>query len=162
MKHASSFLTNSFFCYSEGTLWDLRAFGLFKTPHKRLRPCRFFRCLGGRKLVHKYFPHLENSHLRLQECRFLKRTEGNLWVIRAISLLKTSQANSSKSLFECSECIKWVRMAFRKLQTSLHLLQQSRFISRPGGRLWVLTTIRLLKKSSLGLRTYLFLNAQNV
>jgi hypothetical protein len=37
---------------------------------------------------------------------FLKRLEGKLWVLRAIRLHKTSQANSSKSLFSMNRMQK--------------------------------------------------------
>jgi hypothetical protein len=43
-------------------------------------------------------------------------------------------------------CRKWISMAFRHLETSLHRFHKSRFLIRPGGRLWVHSAIRLLKR----------------
>jgi hypothetical protein len=50
-----------------GTLWILRAVRLLKTLLKRLRPSRFFRCLGFRKWVRIVFRHLQTSLHRIHQ-----------------------------------------------------------------------------------------------
>jgi hypothetical protein len=58
--------------------------------------------------------------------------------------------------FECPGYRKWVRMAFRHLETKLHLLQQSRILRRPESRLWLFSIIRLLESSLARIRPSLF------
>jgi hypothetical protein len=70
-------------------------------------------------------------------------------------------AISSKLLFECQECCKFVQMAFRHHETLLHPNHQSRILRRSEGRLWLLRTIRL-RKISLNFVHVAFYDAQEM
>jgi hypothetical protein len=63
-----------------------------------------------------------------------------------------TSSTSWKSLFRFPRCRKWVRLALRHLETSLHRLRQSRLLRRSEGRLWVLKAIRVFKTTLNRLR----------
>jgi hypothetical protein len=111
---------------------------LLKTSLKRLRSKSWMQKMSSHGLSKTCFIEFT--------IRFLRRPKGRLWFFRAILLLKTSLKRSHPSrVFQCSACKKCVRMAHRYVETSLHRLQQSRFLKRPNGRLCVVRVIRLLK-----------------
>jgi hypothetical protein len=141
----------------KGRLCVLSTVRLLKTSLKRLRPSRFFRCPGSTKYVRMAFQHLETSLNRIHQSGFLRRPEGRLWVHRAIRLHKHHLTDFVQVVFRCPGRTKWVRMASRQFETSLHLLHQSRFLRRPEGRLWVLRHIRLLKTTSANSSKSIFL-----
>jgi hypothetical protein len=90
--------------------------------------------------------------------QFFRRPEGRLSVVRAFRLLKKLLMRLLPSRFiQNSGCRKWVRMVFRILDTSLHRVQQSSFLIRPEGKLWILRLNRLLKR----LRPRRFFDAQD-
>jgi hypothetical protein len=92
------------------------------------------------------FRLLETSLNRLKES-FLKRSEGKLWILRAIRLLESShkRLRSCRS-FRYLVRREWFRMAFWLFENGF-IDQQSRFLRRPEGRLWVLIAIRQFKTS---------------
>jgi hypothetical protein len=91
------------------------------------------------------FRHLETSLHRLQQSRFLRRPEGSLWVLRSIHLLKTSLPRFRPNFFlECPKCRKFVRMAFRQHETSLHWHYHCRILRSSEGRLRGLRAITLI------------------
>jgi hypothetical protein len=76
---------------------------------------------------------------------FLRHPEVILWVLRAIRLLKQHLNDFDQVDFSMPWMQKWFRMSFWHLETSLHGLQQSRFITRPEGRLLFQSPITYLK-----------------
>jgi hypothetical protein len=78
--------------------------------------------------------------------RFLRRPEDTLWVLRPIRVHEASlpllRPNRS---FECPECMKCFRMAFRPNETSLHQHHISSILRRSEGRFLLLRVIRLFK-----------------
>jgi hypothetical protein len=146
--HQSRFCTRP-----EGRLWVLRFIHLLKTSLKRPFPSQFFRCLGCTKWVRILFWYLETSLHRLQQGRFLWRPEGKLWVLRPFAYFKHHWNELIIDFFRFTGSTKWFFMAYRHIFISLH---QSRILRLTVGRLWVLTTIRLLKTSSIGIPTNRF------
>jgi hypothetical protein len=65
------------------------------------------------------------------------------------------------AFFDAQDAKKWLRMAFRNLETSLHLLHQSRFLGRPECRLWVLRPFAYLKHQSSYFAQVAFFDCQN-
>jgi hypothetical protein len=138
--HQSRFLR-----HSEGRLWVLRTIRLLKTSFKRIRPIAFF-YPWFRKLFRMVFGHLETSLHRLHQSRFSIRSEGKLWVLRAIRLLITSLKRYRESHFlRFPKWWKWLCMTHRHLETSLLRLRQSRLLRRAEGRFCVLRAIRIFK-----------------
>jgi hypothetical protein len=82
---------------------------------------------------------------------FFKTQEVRFWILSAIRLLKTSQANSPKWLFWCQGFTLWDGVTIRHLETSFLRIQQSRFLGRPDGRLLVPRAICLRGTSRKGL-----------
>jgi hypothetical protein len=77
---------------------------------------------------------------------FFKTSDVRLWVLKVIRLIKTSFKRSRKCrFFRCTGCRITFHMAFQHLDTTLHLLKQSRLLRWPEGRLWVLRATHLLK-----------------
>jgi hypothetical protein len=112
---------------------------------------RFFRCSESTKWVRMAFRHLETSIPRIQQCRFLRRQEIRFWALRAIRLFETTIPRHKTWLRQLRPCriwpwiAKWVRMAFRHLETSLKRLHPSRFWISHEGRLWILRAFCLHK-----------------
>jgi hypothetical protein len=76
------------------------------------------------KWVGMAFRYLEPTFQWNHQSRNLINLEGRLWVLRAISLLETAHLRIRPFRFiGCPWIRKWVHMAFRHLQTSLHRIQ---------------------------------------
>jgi hypothetical protein len=76
-------------------------------------------------LAFRHHETLVNSN---HESRILRRSQGRLWVLRTIRLLKASLKQLHQScFFRWPGSRKWVRIAFRHLETSFHRFHQSFF-----------------------------------
>jgi hypothetical protein len=105
---------------------------------------------------------LKHRFIDFTKVVFLKRPEGKLWVLSAISPLETSLKQLRPSrFFRCPGSKKWVRMAFKHLETSFLRLHQNCNLRRPEG-IWVLRAIRLLKTSLPRHHPNRLFNAQNL
>jgi hypothetical protein len=113
----------------EGRLLVPKPISLLRTSFKRVHQSLFFCvCSACRKFVRMSFRHHETSHHRIHQPRFLRRPEGILFVLRPISLLKTSLKRLHQCrLFRISGSRKYGRMAFRHVEKSFHRLHQSSF-----------------------------------
>jgi hypothetical protein len=134
----------------ECSLWFLRAIRLLKTSSKSL----FSNGGDAENDFALHFDTLKHHFIDFNKVVFFfLRSEGRLWVLRAIRLLRTSLKRLHPShIFRFPWCRKWVRLTHRHLETSLHRLRQRRFLRRPEGRLWVLRSIHLLKTTRKRLR----------
>jgi hypothetical protein len=93
------------------------------------------------------FWQIEKSLHQHHQSRILRRSQGRLWVLRAIGLLKTSLKQIRQNrFFQYPECRKCVRMDFLQNETSIHVLPESRIFIRPQN-IGVLRVILLLKTS---------------
>jgi hypothetical protein len=82
------------------------------------------------------FRHIQTTLQRIFQNHFLRLPEGWLLILRPIRPHKTSlKWLRPRRFFRCTRCRKWVRMAFRRNEISLHRLHQSRFLRRTEGRL---------------------------
>jgi hypothetical protein len=118
--------TKSHFTHPESRLWFLRVILLLETSLPRLRPSHFFFWPRKKKISSHILSTTSNSLHRLHQSRILRLPEGRLWVLRAICLFETLLRPSR--IFWCPGCSKWVRMAFRHLEISLHRLHQSHIL----------------------------------
>jgi hypothetical protein len=130
--------------HTECRLRVLRPILLLKTSLKRLRSSHIFWCPGFRKCFRVAFGLLQTSP-SISPKLFFKTSRREIMSSQAIRLHIHHLSDFVQvAIFRFSGCRKCVRMAFRHVETSLHLLHQCRILRRPEGRFRLLRAIRLL------------------
>jgi hypothetical protein len=138
--HQSRFLRRP-----ECRLWVLRAIRFLK-HHIRAFVQIAFTMPKIQKMISHCIRHLVTLIYLLQKRRFLKRSEGRLWVLRAIRLFINSlKRQRERHFLRFTRCWKWFFMIHRHLESSLHRLPQSRLFTRAEGIFRFLRSIRLFK-----------------
>jgi hypothetical protein len=145
--HQSRFLRRP-----EGRLWLLRAIRLLKTSLKRHRKNSFFRCPGCRNDFAWPFYTFKHRFIDITKFVFLDVQKADYVFSGPFAYLEHDLSDFVKAAFFDAHDAEWFRMVFWYLETSLHRLQQCRFLRRREGSLWVLRAIRLFKTSLKRLR----------